>query len=556
MIIDLELENFLFINKGSMEFSDGLNVITGETGAGKSILLEGIKLVLGKKGKSGAVLKGKSSARVQANFKISPSTQVYELLGQSGFLNEEDPQNLSISRTFKAEGSEKTHINGILANLSLLKELGKSLIEIHGQNEHQTLLDGKTQKQLLDRFCGENHIDNLLELRKVFNQRKKIFEKIEELEKRLKDGSERLERLEEVLEDLKKLDLSTPDEEEKIKDEAKKLQNAEEIAACLDSAGSLLSGTEGSSGLIDQSKRARDALRKIANYDPNFAQIAERLDQIFNEAKDLEREISVEVSNSVFDPEKISEIQERLNKIGRMCRKYSCTTEGLFLLKVETEKEISELSTPDITRNGLMKEKDEINIVFFHLLDEISKTRKKAGDKLQKMVMKEMEDLGFSKAQFEVLITPTSEGAEGQESIDFVATLNPGAPPGSLKKIASGGELSRIALAIKRVLATSDEIPTLIFDEIDTGIGGETAEAVAKSLENLSRKKQVILVTHLHQIAKEGSRHFTVSKSVEKDETSVRIDRVAGKQRELEIARMLGDTGKNGLLFARSILKE
>ncbi|MBF0406299.1 MAG: DNA repair protein RecN [Candidatus Riflebacteria bacterium] len=555
MIIDLEVENFLFIRKSCLDFSKQLNVITGETGAGKSVLLEAIKLVLGKKGKSGVVLKGKNLAKVQANFKINDKMAVYSVLSDAGLLNEEDQNSLSISRTFKFEGSEKTFINGILANLSLLKEIGKSLIEIHGQNEHQTLLDSKTQKNLLDRFCGEVHLKKLEELKKVYSQRKKIIDEIEALEKNLKNSSERLEKLHEIKEELEKLDLNSPEEEENLKDEAKRLQNSEQIATSLETAIEMLSGMEEKSGIIDRIRRARESLKNIMEYDTVFAALYERLDSLFNECREIEREIAGEASNAFFDPARNSEIQERLNLIGRACRKYGCDVQTLITMKAETEKEISELSAPDSTRAKLEKELEKIDKQFSALTGEISEQRKKNAEKLQKLVMKELATLGFAKVLFEVSLIKTTPGADGGENIEFVASLNPGAPPGSLKKIASGGELSRIALSIKRVLSDSDEIPTLIFDEVDTGIGGETAEAVAKSLKALSKNKQVILVTHLHQIAKEGDRHFTVNKSVENDETLVKIESTSGKVRELEIARMLGDTGENGIAFARSILK-
>jgi DNA repair protein RecN (Recombination protein N) len=245
-----------------------------------------------------------------------------------------------------------------------------------------------------------------------------------------------------------------------------------------------------------------------------------------------------------------------LSDFSRICRKYSTNFVGLFTMKTDIGNELEELLAPDTTREKLKKELAAVNEKFVSLHTAVSHEREKLAAVLKKSVSEEMGRLGFNAAEFSVQLNSITPSSHGAENVEFYVSLNPGSPGGPLRRIASGGELSRVALSIKKVLARSDALPTLVFDEIDSGIGGKTAEAVAESLRSLGQEKQVLLVTHLHQIAKEGSYHFTVSKKVIDDQTLVQIIPVKGSQRGVEIARMLGQTDEQGLAFARSLLEK
>lgn len=555
MITQISLENFLFMHKAELDFSNGLNVITGETGAGKSVLLEAVKLLLGKKSRTGLVLPGQSQAKIQAEFKITGLSELMMLLEESGFANEEDPETLSITRTFKEEGNGRVLVNGILTTAAFLKQLGPYLMEIHGQNEHQTLLDPDIQKQLLDRTGGSSHKANLLELQAVYRERARLQEKLLELENRHQHSAERIAELQAIIHELTALNLCDPEEEENLKADLKRLSHSEQIINNLQSAASSISGSDDSQGIIAQMYRASDSLKRISQYDNRIEELFQRSNGLYYELKALESDIEGLAADTDLDPEKLNQIQARLADFSRVCRKYSTGFHGLFELKQKSETEVEELLAPDSTKDKLKKELDAVEAKFKTLHTSVSKERAKLAATLEKKVSEEMQHLGFNAAIFKAALTAVKPGAQGAEAVEFTVSLNPGSPGGPLRKIASGGELSRVALALKKVLARSDALPTLMFDEIDAGIGGKTAEAVAESLRSLGNEKQVLLVTHLHQIAKEGKCHFTVSKSVSNDQTRVSIKPVSGDERIEEIARMLGQTDKQGLSFARNLLE-
>ncbi len=555
MIHELSFENFLFMREAVLTFSPGLNVITGETGAGKSILLEGLKLLLGKKGRSGLVLSDSSSARVQASFSVKGQKSVLEFLEKAGLTNDDDPETLILSRSFRREGSEKIFVNGILTTTSFLKDLGRSLVEIHGQNDHQSLLQPETQLRLLDRMGGKPHQAHLETCRSLWNRKREMELALEDLQERLASGSRRLEEIRDILEELKKLNLSSPNEEEEIRTELERLVNSESIETAVRACRAALGGEDESPGAVSLLFRGREALQGAMEHDPGLKGWFEAVESVHLQAQDLLAEMNRSSREIEVDPQRIEFLQSRLSSIAKACRRHKTDLPGLLALVVALEKEVGELTAPDFTIARRQKELQEVETEFTRVVSEITRGRKKLAEKLEGLISAEMADLGFPRSNLTIRLPAGNPGPAGAESAEFIVALNPGAPGGPLRKIASGGELSRTALAIKRVLARSDDLPTLVFDEIDAGIGGTTAEAVASSLSSLASEKQVILVTHLHQIAKEGKRHFTVRKDVSGDSTSVSIKPLSGKEREAEIARMVGRPGSEGLAFARSLLK-
>lgn len=554
MLNEIILENFLFMPSAVLKFSDGLNVITGETGAGKSVLLEAIKLLLGKKARPGLVLQGHSMARIQAEFNIKNQSGLIELLENAGLQNEEAPELLFITRTFKEEGLGRVMVNGVMSTASFLKEIGPHLIEIHGQNEHQTLLLSEVQRGLLDRTGHEEHKKNLIELNSAYIERQKLIEQLKELETTHKHSEEHINELQSTIQELTALNLTMPHEDVYLKDELKRLSHAEQILTSLQAAFSRLTGADEVAGATLLLFKAAENLKRIAEFDPKIDNLYQRLYNTYYELKSFESELEALTETIDLDSEHLNRVQSRLSEISRVCRKYSTDFSGLFELKDRVDNELSELFAPDSTKEKLENRLSEVEKRFFELCAAVSKERKRLSESLNKAVSAEMADLGFNSAIFKAELKAVSPNAHGAEEVEFCVSLNPGSDGGPLKKIASGGELSRVALAIKKVLAKSDNLSTLIFDEIDAGIGGTTAQAVASSLKALSKEKQVILVTHLHQIAKEGARHFIVEKSVCGNKTKIEICEVEGEARIKEIARMLGDTDKSGIAFAESLL--
>ncbi|MDD2624585.1 MAG: DNA repair protein RecN [Candidatus Riflebacteria bacterium] len=556
MIKELQLENFLFMKNASLAFSPGLNVITGETGAGKSIMLEAVKLILGKKSRTGIVMPGETTAKIQAEFDIKSLKPLKNKLEETGLLNEDEPDLLSVSRTFKEEGSGRVFVNGIMSTASVLKELGPYLMEIHGQNEHQTLLDPDTQKHLLDRTGSETHKNNLIELKATHKKRQQIIRQLSELESKTSRSAERIEELESILKDVMSLNLSNENEEEELKEESKILSHSEQILSNLRAATSIFSDNEEESGAVTKLYKAFESLRKISDFDNSLTELSERTGSLYYELKALQTDLEYKADETDLNPDRLYEVQARLTDISRVCRKLGCDFKGLFELKQKVNTELEELMQPDQTKDKLRIALAEIDKQYKSLLSEITAEREMLAKSLNEKVSAEMALLGFNSSVFEAKAEKTEPTSDGAENIEFYVSLNPGAPGGPLRKIASGGELSRVALAIKKVLATCDALPTLIFDEIDTGIGGKTAEAVAESLNKLGKEKQVLLVTHLHQIAKEGTCHFMVSKSIKENQTRINIAQVEGQERVEEIARMLGQTDSDGLSFAQTLLSK
>lgn len=556
MIKELQLENFLFIKKTNLQFSQSLNVITGETGAGKSVLLEAVKLILGKKARSGVVLAGEKNASIHAEFDVSNLGALKESLMDKGLANEDDPNLLLISRTFREEGGGRVFVNGIMTTAASLKEIGPFLMEIHGQNEHQTLLNTTTQREMLDRMGSELHKTNLSELKVVNGRRRALLQQLAELESQNQRATERIEELELCIHDLAKLGLHNENEEEELKDELKKLAHAEQIITCLQGATASLTDSHEDTGAVTKTYKAVEFLRKISSFDCELENLAQRTESLYHELKAIATDIEYKGDETNLNPDRLYEIQTRLSEISRLCRKYNSDFKGLFALYKKANDELEQLMQPDVAKNKVRKELDETKKEFEKLLHNVTKEREALAKSLNAQVSEEMESLGFNAANFEARLLPTEPGSNGAEEVEFFVALNPGSPGGSLRKIASGGELSRVALAIKKVLATTDALPTLIFDEIDAGIGGKTAEAVAESLRKLGLEKQVLLVTHLHQIAKEGHKHYQVAKTVENDATKVQISQVSGEERVEEIARMLGQTDPAGLAFAKTLLAQ
>lgn len=556
MIVELSLENFLFMKNSEISFFSGLNVITGETGAGKSILLEAVKLLLGKKARSGIVLPGCSKARIQALFNISTQEKLKSLLEEQDLLDEDEPNSLSISRSFRQEGGGKVMVNGTMTTIGFLKKIGPQLMEIHGQNDHQTLLQPDIQRKLLDRSGGQKMKDSLSKLSKIYKDKEIAQRNFHELEKNQENSAAKIKELHELAQSLASLNLNNESEENDLKEQSKKMEHAEQILSALQIASLSLSGADEVSGISELTYKAIEALNNISQYDTRFETILERLNNTYYDMREVESELENISDETILNPDQLYEIQARLSDISRACRKHNTDFKGLFILKEETSKLLEDLYEPNSSKKLVLEKLNMLTQELLEASSEVTKLRAKLAEKFSAEISSEMSLLGFNSSKFTVSLSKLPEITQhGAETVDFEVSLNPGAPSGSLRKIASGGELSRVALAIKKVFALSDDLPTLLFDEIDTGIGGKTAEAVASSLSALGKTKQVLLVTHLHQIAKEGTSHFTVTKSVEDDNTHISIQKVQGVMRTKEIARMLGRTDEKGVEFAKSLLR-
>lgn len=540
------------IKELNIEFEEELNVLTGETGAGKSIIIEAIDLILGGYAASDLIRDGEDSLMVEALFLLTP--QEKELINN---LNSDieivDGQGvLLIRREVNKKGRNKCLINQRLINLSTLQEIGTFLVDLHGQHNHQSLLDPTKHIDLMDNLGGDKMIKYRKELfdnyRRWREKRKKLFQLLKDKEENLK----KMDFLKFQLEEIDKTSL-VKDEDKALEEEEMVLKNAEKIIETMEKANFILyEGGSEQSSVRDSLNEVSVDLGEIASLDRRIEKIRENLKEVVYQFEDIVNEIVKYKDGIDLDSQKLKEVEGRLNLINSLKSKYGSTIEEIWEYR---QKIYQELEAVDYSEDKLEKLKEEVN----SLEDIISTTshhlninRRKIAEDLQKMVVKELEDLNMKRCQFEVSINSYEDdngieidgkkykiGPKGIDDIEFMISPNVGERLRPLARIISGGEVSRIMLALKSILSEVDQVPTLIFDEIDSGVGARLGEVIAQKLKTLSTKRQVICVTHLPQIACRAERHFYIEKYILNNQTGIRLKEMEGEERVKEIARML-----------------
>lgn len=545
MLKELNIKNFAIIDQLRVEFAPGLNVFTGETGAGKSIVVDALNLALGERASADLIRTGCPEAVVEAAFEIDSqgSSEIAALLSEQG-IAVNPGEDLIVRRVLAASGKNKVYINGSLANLSTLAALGAVLADIHGQHEHQSLLALDRQMEMLDSFGG------LGGLRDALSQ---DYHRLQESRREL-SGLEAGEREKAQREDMlryQKNEIETarlkPGEDEALRKEQKLLANSEKLSGLSRAVDEALYSSDGAA--LSNLKKAITGMREIVAIDGRLAAVLDLCEAGRVQIEEAAREVSAYAERVEFDPERLEEIGDRLDLIGRLKKKYGGTIGEIqeFADKATAELDRIERSGEDIER--LKTGIGALRSALTERAQELTKKRKAVAKDLEKKVEAELGHLGMKKTSFSVKISqePGEDtldglkiGPRGADRVEFLISPNPGEEPRPLAKIASGGELSRIMLALKTILAEGDHIPTLVFDEVDAGIGGAVAEEVGRRLRKLAEKRQVFCITHLPQIASIAAYHYGVAKSVRKERTSTDVTLLGRKERVDEIARMLG----------------
>lgn len=545
MLKELNIKNFAIIDHLGVEFGPGLNVFTGETGAGKSIIIDALNLVLGERASADLIRTGCEEAVIEAAFELNGEgfEEVFSALSEQG-IRAGRGEDLIVRRVLSASGKNKAYINGSLVPLSTLAGIGSMLADIHGQHEHQSLLSLERQMHLLDVF------GNLVSLRE---KAAGIYDRLHQARRRLIEfeASERERAQREDLLRYQKNEIEAarlvPGEDAELAAEQKVMSNAERLAGLASAADHALYSSEGS--VLAGLKKAVNALREIVAIDPRLSTALELCETSRAQIEEAAREVSRYADEVEFDPKRLEEIGDRLDLIQRLKKKYGGGIEDViaFGRKVAQDLENIEKGAEEI--DVLKKEISTLKADLTAAVHELSKGRLAAARELERRVEEELGQLGMKRTKFSVRITQeqgddTTDGLKagprGADRIEFLISPNPGEEPRPLSKVASGGELSRIMLALKTILVEGDRIPTLVFDEVDAGIGGAVAEEVGKKLKRISEKRQVFCITHLPQIASMARRHYGVSKHVKDDRTSTDVSLLGKKERVAEIARMLG----------------
>lgn len=551
MLSNLYIENIAVIEKTSIDFKKGLNVMTGETGAGKSIVIDSINAVLGNRTSKELIRTGAYSAFVSAEF-TNLSEKALAVIDEAGF--ELEDGELLIQREISTTGKNKCRINGRPATVSTLKEIGVQLINIHGQHESYELMSPELHISYIDKLAGlESEIEAYQE---VYKKYKKLSA---ELKKATVDESERerkIDLLKYQIDELEDADLRDGEYEE-LNEQKAVLQNSEKIIEAIMSSRALMNGDEESSGVLENLQDINSQLSDISEYMSEVEPINSRIESAIYELEDCLSELTGLTDLVDTDGGSLDSIEERLDLIYTLGKKYGSTIKEMLDFLDKAKKELNALVMYDENREALIKECDKAYKKAEKLAKALSEKRKATSSEFADKVCEEMAFLDMPNVKLVVVQEKCELNSLGCDNIEFLISTNPGEPPKPISKIASGGELSRMMLAVKNVLSDKDDIDTLIFDEVDTGISGSAAQKVGLKLREVSKSRQVLCVTHLAQIAAMGNSHFKISKSVRDEKTFTKVEELDHEGRKQELARIIGGTEmtKASLDYAEEMLR-
>lgn len=534
MLTNLYIENIAVIEKSNIDFTNGLNVLTGETGAGKSIVIDAINAVLGKRSSRGMIRTGADAAYVSATFE-ELSELVHKKLGAMGYSAEDG--SLILSRELSVSGKNTCRINSRPATVAALKELGEYLINIHGQNDNLELMNPALHIVYIDALADIG--ERLAAYRGLYRELRAVEEELSSADT---DESERLRRMDLLsfqITELEDADI-TVGEYDALSEERNALQNREKIAKELMRARIALDGDDEADGVLRMTDDAATSVMNASRYLSTLEGAADRLSSALYELQEISRELEGAMDDIDADPHRLEEIEERLDLLYRLRHKYGDSEEELLAYLDNAKKELNSLSGYAYNREQLEKRREELYNSAYHSAKELSDIRKKVCETFRESVEREMALLLMPDVRLEIRHEEVEMNTRGIDKIEFLISVNPGEEPKPVSKIASGGELSRMMLAIKTVLSRADFVQTLIFDEIDTGISGSAADRVGKKLHQLSADSQVLCVTHQAQIAAFADNHLFISKSVHDERTFTQVDSLDEEGRVRELARIVG----------------
>lgn len=562
MLLELKVSNFAIIENLHISFKDGLNILSGETGAGKSVLLKSLSLLMGGKGSSDTIRTGASQATIEGSFDISKRTDVLAALKDMGIEADEDV--LIVRRVLSSGDKSKVYLNGSLSTLNSLRDIvaplvelaGHSapLIEMTGQHENRNLMSKAYHMDLLDQYAGT--WDKRLLFTEKYNRYHAIFEEIKKLESDAKQKAQRLDFLIYQRDEIANLDLS-PGEDQELEVEVKKLKNSSRIGSFVDAAETALY-TDDDSAISRLNTVLKRGL-ELASLDPQIAAKLENLEQAKALIDESVYELRQYASKIDADPQRLEEVESRLSDLRKLQKKYGSSVNDILKALMEMEIEISNLQNSDVKIESLKKEAATLLKELEALGADLHKRRLKGAELLKDSVNAELLDLNMKGVTFHVHIEKTTElNSTGMSEVEFLSQTSAKDVKRPLAKFASGGELSRILLSLKRVVGSSNQPRTYLFDEVDTGVSGETAEKVGKKLKTIGKGQQVICVTHLPQVAAYGDSHFFIQKSPQKDSVAMLVSELKQKDRVQEIARLISGEkiSKTSLAHAEQLLEE
>lgn len=535
MLAHLMIENIAVIERADIEFGSGFCVLTGETGAGKSILIDAIHAVMGERTSRELIRTGASRAMVSALF-CGCAAPVYDALRELGFEPEEDGSVL-LQRTLSADGRSVCRIGGRPATAGMLRQVCRLLIDIHGQHDNQALLDPDSHLAFLDAFAGHDAL--IARYRDQYHLYRRLYDELNRCRQGEEEKARRADVLSFQIAELEEADVR-PGERQELRLRRDALLSSEKLAAAAAQAAGLLCGDEDTDGAADRLISAGGQLMECSAH-PGAVSLGQRLSEIGYELKELGSDAEATADEAQFSQTELDEIEERLNLYHKLSKKYGETEADMLSFLEQARAELAGIESAEERAAEIEQRMDTEGELLQRLSDELSASRRNAGERLSQKICEELAFLDMPQVRFAVSVASRSLTARGGDRVEFLISANAGEEPRPLSKIASGGELSRIMLSIKRVLAELDVVDTLIFDEIDTGISGRAAQKVGRTLHaTAGAGRQVVCVTHLAQIAAMGDQHLLIKKSVEDGRTYTRVSPLDGERRVRELARIIG----------------
>jgi len=533
MLRELRLNNLAIIKNLNLEFNEGLIAMTGETGAGKSIILDGISLLIGERNQTEMIRTGEESLFAEGVFDLSE--EQVQRLKRIGFDIEDN--ELIISRYFDRNSKSKVTVNGIRMTVSKLKELMSHILDLVGQHEHQFLLNKNYHLGLLDKFLNKDGTDTVKKIRENVINLKNLNKKIEEIETEKSKITEKKDIFEFQLNEINNLDLRE-NEDNELEDEYKILFNSGKIGEKLEE--SLQRLKEGEYSVLSSLGKIKKNFEQLSGISEVYIEVKDKIESIMYEVEDVTYSVEAFSQETKTDDKRLEKVVQRIDEINKLKLKYGSTIEEILSFRDEIEKKLALINFENGELEQLKKEKKEKKEEYFRDCQKLSKMRKSIAEKLESTIDNQLKDLNMGNARFKVEFSERAViSPRGTDDAEFMMTTNPGENFKPLSKIASGGEISRIMLALKSVFSTVDNISVLIFDEIDTGISGETVRKVAEKLKELSKTVQVICVTHSPQIAAKGNQQFFIKKEIENNLTETKVRELNTEERIREIARII-----------------
>lgn len=539
MLQELTIDNLAIIDHQSLTFDDQMTVLTGETGAGKSIIIDAVGLLAGGRGSQEFIRRGSDKLNLQGQFTVPDDPQYVAMLDKLGIDHQDGV--LIISRQINRNGRNTIRVNGQLVNTSTLKKLGRGLVDIQGQNEHQLLLQPETHLGMLDQFAGKQLAADLADYHQQYAHYLKLKKMISDRQRNEQQWAQRLDMLRYQVKEIGDANL-VPDEDEKLTSERERLAHFQQINTALQTIVGVLNDNDGVA-VLDQLGTAMDALQGIAKFDPTFEKMNRSLNDAYYTLQDLADNANSQLENLEFDDARLAQIDERLTLIGTLEHKYGDTVTDVlkYYQQIQTELTRMEQSAESADDQGaeLAKIKDQL----MTLSTRLSEKRHRAAKRLEAQVHQQLSALYMDKADFKVHFSPVANedgfDAGGSEQAEFYIQTNPGETMGPLVKIASGGELSRVMLALKTIFASTAGITSIIFDEVDTGVSGRVAQAIADKIKLIAQHSQVLCITHLPQVAAVAQHHWHIEKGVHGSRTTTSVTKLTNRQRVEELSRML-----------------